>query len=307
MLNKTIAKFPLIVIFAASICLAFSACSDAGRSKVDVVNPAYQIESDEISESSGLAASQCQPNVFWTHNDSGDGPYIYAINSKGENLGTWQVKNAENKDWEDMASFKNGGGQCFLYIGEIGNTDKLERSQHVVYRVPEPVISAGDADSKKGNARNTEPAEAMNFKYSDKKNDAEALMVHPNTGEIYILTKQRSNPSGVYKLGNAFGSAVTVAQKIADLSVPAVPNGLLTGGAISPDGKRVTVCDYSAAYELALPDGAINFDEIWQRKPAAIDLGIRKQGETVTYSSNGTSIFATSEKRNSPIIEVKRQ
>ena len=33
---------------------------------------------DELSESSGLAVSRAQPGVLWSHNDSGDGPNVYA-------------------------------------------------------------------------------------------------------------------------------------------------------------------------------------------------------------------------------------
>ncbi|MGW7328033.1 kinase, partial [Streptomyces sp. NPDC054840] len=32
-------------------------------------------------ESSGLAASRAHPGVYWTHNDSDDGPYVYAVDA----------------------------------------------------------------------------------------------------------------------------------------------------------------------------------------------------------------------------------
>ena len=81
---------------------------------------------------------------------------------------------------------------------------------------------------------------------------------------------------------------------------------MLTGGAISPDGKRVIICDYSSAYELQLGT-MTNFDDVWKQKPVPVNLGERKQGEAVTYSADGGSVFATSEKKNSPVIEVKRK
>ncbi len=96
-------------------------------------------------------------------------------------------------------------------------------------------------------------------------------------------------------------------EKIADFSVPAIPNGFFTGGDISSDGKRIIICDYFSAYEIVLPENAKNFDEIWKEKPTIVELGEREQGEAVGYSVDGKSIFATSEKKNSPIIEVKRK
>ena len=41
---------------------------------------------DELRESSGLAVSRTQPGVLWSHNDSGDGPNLYAIDMSGRLL-----------------------------------------------------------------------------------------------------------------------------------------------------------------------------------------------------------------------------
>ncbi len=320
MSNKTITKILPFVILA--MCTGFSVLScglaasgDRRRPDFDEQTNAYdkprivgEIKSAEINESSGLAASPCQPNVLWTHNDSGDGPYIFAIDSSGANLGTWKVQDAVNTDWEDLAPFKDTNGQCFLFIGEIGNTEKAERTEHKIYRVKEPLVSQQFANSNRNNAAPTEPADTLTFRYSDASHDAESLLVHPRTGDIYILTKHRNKPSSIYQIKPDFSTGgVTVAQKISEIAVPAIPNGFLTGGSISPDGTRVILCDYAAAYELSLPSGAANFDEIWKQKPLAIDLGSRKQGEAISYNADGTSIFATSEKRGSPLIEVKRK
>ena len=312
MSKKTIANFSVFVICAAATLLA---CHEGRQApKFDQANSAYnpptvvgEIKSGEITESSGLAASLCQPGVLWTHNDSGDGPYIYAIDSSGTSLGIWKVPNADNEDWEDMALTRDSSGKCFLLIGDIGNTDKLERSQHKIYRVPEPTVAhEKDVTSKRDAPPSSAPV-VLDFKYPDGRHDAETLMVHPQNGTIYVLTKSRSKPSNVYKSAPAFGTgALATAEKLGEFTVPVIPNGFLTGGSIAPDATRAVICDYAAAYEIALPSGA-DFDEIWKQKPVPISLGTRKQGESVTYSADGKSIFATSEKRGSPIIDVKRR
>ena len=87
------------------------------------------IKTKEIDESSGLAASKCTEDVFWTHNDSGDGAYIFALDSNGEKLATYKVKNADNNDWEDIAEIKDSNGECFLYIGDIGNNSRTKPVQ----------------------------------------------------------------------------------------------------------------------------------------------------------------------------------
>ncbi|MEJ7849131.1 MAG: hypothetical protein WKF92_13695 [Pyrinomonadaceae bacterium] len=314
MLNKTITKFFVFVIFAAFVSSCHSKANgedeppmfDRAASDYEKPKIVGRIEFGEIKESSGITMSRCQRDIIWTHNDSGDGPFIYAMSSKGKHLGAWQVRNARNLDWEDIASFKDSFGKCQLYIGETGNTDKNERSEHKIYRVAEPIVGASDSNSTSKNTLQTAAAEVLIFSYPDSRHDAETLLVHPQTGDIYVLTKQRDKPSGVYKLKPIFDESITVkAEKISDITLPAVPNGLLTGGEISPDGKRLILCDYFAGYELTLPVGAASFDDIWKQKPFAIELGDRKQGEAIGYSADGLSILATSEGKNQPIIEVK--
>lgn len=316
--NKTITKFSVFVIFAAFLSTGTGACHnsvigggeppsvDGTKSPYDGPKVIGKIESDEITESSGIAASRCQQGVIWTHNDSGDGAFIYAVNAGGRHLGTWQIPNARNIDWEDIAGFKDGEGKCYLYIGEIGNNNN-ERAEHKIYRVAEPAVHASDSNSTRKEPIQTEPAEILTFSYPDARQDAETLMVHPKNGEIYVLTKHRSGPSAVYKLKPVFDTSVVVkAEKVSDITVPAIPNGLLTGGDIAPDGSHVILCDYFAGYELVLPDGASNFDEIWKQKPTVVELGDRKQGEAVSYAADGLSILATSEGKSPPLIEAKR-
>ncbi len=322
MSNKTITKKIIFVISWLVLIASFTACfsvvsqdeKQIADNKAEEVSKNYQkprivgkIESKEITESSGLAASHCNQNVFWTHNDSGDAAFIYAINARGEKLGTWRVTGAKNNDWEDLATFKNEKGECFLYIGDIGNNEWL-KSEFTVYRVKEPKVSDADKISSRKNPVETESAEAIKFDYPDMRHDAETLLVNPQSGDVYVLSKSLSSASGVYKLPKNYDFyKVNHLEKIADLTVPAFPNGLLTGGEISPDGKRVIVCDYFNAYEITLPEKAKSFDEIWREKPLIVELGERAQGEAICYSIDGKSIFATSEKRNSPIIEVKRK
>ena len=323
MLKRNIPKIFAYVICFGAICTIFSAClpisSNDSKSKnntpagnnqksADYKEPKVvgTVGSDEISESSGLVNSPCQPGVFWTHNDSGNSAFIFALDKTGKKLATFRVSEAKNTDWEDLAIRKEPSGECFLYIGEIGNNARA-RGEFTVYKVKEPGIS-GETNSSKKSPLATEPAQAIKFEYPDMRHDAETLLVHPSTGDIYVLSKRLSGASAVYKLKAGFDlNKTNTLEKITDFTVPAIPNGLLTGGSISPDGKRVVVCDYFAAYEIVLPKNAKNFDEIWQQKPQKIELGQRAQGEAIAYAADGKSIYATSEEKNSPLIMVERK
>jgi hypothetical protein len=296
--------FGLIVIFAAGCGGTLTSTASTSDYAAPIV--VGRIEADDIRESSGLTASECQ-DVLWTHNDAGSDAFIFGMSTEGKHLGTWRVANAHNVDWESIASQKDSSGKCFLIIGDIGDNAE-DRRELEIYRIPEPAVSAETPRSTVANPLLTEPAQSMKFKYPAGRHNAETILVHPQTGDIYVVTKKRRGPAGVYKIKPAFGTALAVeSEKIADVSVPSKPEGLLTGGSISPDGKLVMLCDLKAGYEFVLPDGAASPDAIWTQKPVVVDLGDRKQGEGVSYGRDGVSLYASSEKKNSPLFLIKRK
>ena len=315
MLN--IPKFGRFVIFSLFLCALVSSCSsvssrpadtpyDMDVSKFREPEITGSIGSREIRESSGVAASRCQENVLWTHNDSDDGPFIFALDPQGRNLGTWKVANSENVDWEDIAAFKDTDGRCYLLIADTGNNYR-KRNVLKIYRVEEPSVTNKSLETRRRNSLLTEPAENFSFSFEDGAHDAETILVHPASGNIYLVTKNITSAAGVYKLEPFHTTPDQTAIKVGNISVPAVPNGLITGGDISPDGRRVAVCDYFGAYELTLPENASDFDNIWEARAIKFDIGRRAQGEAITYADGGNTLYATSEKRNSPIYRVFRQ
>ena len=260
------------------------------------------LEDRRVKESSGLAASRRAPGLFWTHNDSGDGPLVYAFDRAGRARGAWRVEGAQAVDWEDIAAGPGPSrGQSYLYAGDIGDNGR-KREFVVVYRFPEPEVSATQDPPQE--ARPTQPSEPIRLKYPDGPHNAEALAVHPTTGDIYVVTK--ANPeAGVYKLAAPFDpKALNTLTKVGSLRGPDFFGTLVTGADISPDGRRVALCDYAQGYELTLPEGAKGFDEVWRQTPAAFSLGARMQGEAVAYRLDGAALLATSERAPTPLFEL---
>ena len=281
-----------------------AAAAEATPLPLDPTKPVQlaTLEDRRVKESSGLVASRRSPDLFWTHNDSGDGPFVYAFDRKGRSRGTWRVQGASAQDWEDIAAGPGPAqGQSYLYAGDIGDNGR-EREFVVVYRFPEPELNAEPAGGKE--ARTTQPSEALRLKYPDGAHNAEALAVHPTTGDIYIITKANAE-AGVYKLAAPFDpKAVNTLTKVATLRGPDFFGTLVTGADISPDGRRVALCDYAQGYELTLPEDSKSFDEVWRQTPAALSLGARLQGESVAYRLDGAALLATSEQTPTPLFEV---
>ena len=265
------------------------------------------IKDRSISESSGLVASRRTPGAYWTHNDSGDGPFIYGIDAHGDSLGTFNVTGAQARDWEDISIGPGPqASQSYLYIGDIGDNNDV-RKDVVIYRVLEPELTAATRKFTKKAPGTTEPAEAIRLKYPDGPHDAEALLVHPTSGHIYIVTKLMIADPTVYEVAPPFATGTTITMtRIGTIHVPSLFGGVVTGGAISPDGRRAALCDYFQGYELTLPAGSNDFNDIWKQRMIGFDFGKRKQGESIAYRSDGKALLGTSEGRGSPLIQVVR-
>jgi hypothetical protein len=314
--NTNITKIAAFVIFLLASSIISTGCGllPSGRAATDderASGPyerpvvAGKLESADLREASGIAASKCQPDVFWVQNDSGDQALIYAIDSKGKHLGAWKVAGANNRDWEDIATVKNGD-RCYVLVGEIGDNER-KHERIAVFRVEEPTVTPENAASSSKEPLTTAEAAVSYINYPNERHDAEALLAHPTSGEVYLVTKSNNSPSHIYKFKPRFEGETQALERVGEVAVPAIPNGSVTGGDISSDGKRLILCDYFAGYELALPEGSKDFDDVWKVRPVRVDLGKRELGEAVAYSADGSFVIAVSEKRYTPVNVAKRK
>ena len=267
-----------------------------------------KIKIESVTESSGLVASRTLPGAYWTHNDSGGGPFIYAFNTRGNSLAVFRVTGASARDWEDISIGPGPqANKSYLYIGDIGD-NSAARADIVVYRVLEPDLKSANKGSTKARPLTTASAEAIRLKYPDGKYDAETLLVHPTTGNLYILTKALFANPVVYEATAPLTPGKTITMKrIGEVRIPSIFGGAITGGSVSPDGRRVALCDYFSGYELVLPARSKNFNDIWKEKMTGFDLGKRKQGEAIAYRLDGNALLATSEGREFDLIQVERR
>lgn len=249
-----------------------------------------RIRNPRITESSGLVASRTYEGVLWTHNDSGDGPFLYALDMKGRTLGRWEVTGAEAFDWEDIAL----GPGDILYIGDIGD-NTASRPSITIYRVPEP-------DPRAGNG-NTEPATPIELTYPRGPQDAETLMVHPVTGDLYIVTKNISGQAVLFSSEAPLDKTIRL-KRLGPLTIPSTYGGI-TAGDIAIPGDKAVLATYLEAFEFVIGNGRSDFDSIWDTEPAPIDVGARPQGEAIAYGPDGTSILTTSEGARSALTLVE--
>jgi hypothetical protein len=254
-----------------------------------------------LAETSGLAVSRAQPGVYWSHNDSGDAPNLYAIDRSGRLLATFRLEGAEARDWEDMDSgaclgdlSPQAASTACLYLADIGDNDGV-RPWVTVYVVAEPLVSPDTAGIR------TVQWRSFRYRYPNGSDDAEALAVLPD-GDVTIVSKGRSGTIGFYRLRrDAIVRAITsgevlLAEFAGDTGIP--PDARIgrnaTGAAVSPDGLTLAVRTYYEVYFFrALKDR----DGVgWRSAGTPCFLGnAESQGEAIDYLDDDT-LLLTSER-----------
>ncbi len=275
------------------------------------------LQDGAITESSGVVAGRrAAGRLLWTHNDSGDGPFVYAVGMKGGKRGTFRLRGVQTvTDCEDIAIGPGPqAGVPYLYLGDIGdNTSVRSAASHVctVYRVPEPVVASSARASTQAHPVLTATAEAFRYVYPDGPHNAETLLVHPKTGRIYVVAKNPNGHDGVYAFPPSLDArAVVTLKKLATVVISGEPDlypNLVTGGDIAPDGRHVVLRTYWYAYEFAAPASAAGFDSVWHAHPRRILVPLQPQGEGIGYAyPQGDAFYLTSEGTHTSLYKVSR-
>jgi hypothetical protein len=205
-----------------------------------------------VTEASGLVASRQNPGVLWTHNDSGSRGTIFALATNGTYFARHYIPDVSSGDFEDIAIGPGPLAQFqYIYLGDIGD-NPMTRTNIRVFRFSEPAVYAYQS-----NAPVDFPvfgAQEISLSYPDGPFNAEALMIDPITGDLFITTKH-TNTARLYQATRAeleTGGPVTLrfVREIAFRSV--------SGADISADGSMIAI-----------------------RRPGRIGLWTRKAGQSV--------------------------
>jgi len=143
------------------------------------------IENLALDESSGLTASHLHPDIFWSINDSGGKPILYAFDLDGMTVGEWPVAAESNIDWESMDSFVLDG-VSYIAIGDTGNNFRWRRQVSIlVVKEPISLLPAANPVSIEWQ---------FNYRYPEGYRDSEALTVDVGAHKIYVLSKRHYPP-----------------------------------------------------------------------------------------------------------------
>ncbi|MER7211392.1 hypothetical protein ABT340_30440 [Streptosporangium sp. NPDC000239] len=238
----------------------------------------FTFKDSRITESSGLAVSPTHPDIYYTHNDSSDGPIFFAVGADGRTRAKFTLQGGSARDWEAMAVSKDPKtGRGVLWFADIGDNFDGAWPDVSVYRVPEPATMR-DA---------VIPATRYRFKYEDGGHNAEGIMVNPTTGRLYVVSK--AFVGAVYAAPKRLRTDRTnVLRKVGSAPIMA------TDAAYAPDGSSYVIRTYFSA-TVYRPSG----DQI-----ARLSMPQLEQAESITYTPDGKAVLTGSEGRNSPVYRV---
>lgn len=185
--------------------------------------------SSDVEETSGLIYLNGR---IITHNDSGDGPFLYEIDStNGQVTRTVFIENAGQSDWEDICSDSD-----YIYAADFGNNNGT-RTDLRIYRITIPDFLNSD----------TVTADTISFNYADQTTfnsnpfftnyDAEALVAFGDS--LYIFSKSwSSQQANIYPVSKQPGTYTLTKSD----SVPS--QGLVTGAEINLSTGEVWLVGY---------------------------------------------------------------
>lgn len=223
-----------------------------------------------LNENSGMIMTS--NNNLWIHNDSGNEPFLYKIDSNGVLLDTIKLIGVIAKDWEDITQDAQGN----VYIGDFGNNSH-NRTDLVIYKIPNPDNILVDS---------VVPQE-IKFTYSDQtvfpdpdqNKDCEAMFHHNNS--LYLISKNWGNgqSSNFYKLPDSPGTYV--ANLFDSLISP-----MITGADMHPSG-RLAILSMNSLFLI----DSITGDDFRNGRSKVINLAL-SQKEGICFSDSNTILIS---------------
>jgi len=247
--------------------------------------PVCRIDAEHMTELSGMVATA---GGFIVVNDGSDDPAARKIFYLDDRCAVTRTVSfpSRPRDTEDMGQTPDGT----LWVADIGDNDR-NRSSIGLWKLP------------KGSSR----PRLYRLSYPDGPHDAEAFLFGGD-GTPLVVTKAVGSAAVYEPVAALRTDKATPLKKAGEVPMPitttsnpfSIPGRLvITGGAVSPDGKHVALRTYADAFEFDVTGGNV-VGAITRGRPRQIPLPNEPQGESVAYTTDGTALLTVSETSRQP-------
>ena len=264
------------------------------------------VEDPDIKEASGIVESRRTPGVYWVHNDSGDTERFWALSATGATLGTWTIDGKKPRDLEDLAlGYGPDGEPDWLYLGDVGDNAE-SRDEIRILRFEEPIV---DPHATEPVVAIVEP-DVIELTYPDDvARNSESILIDPLNGDLYVIVKDITGISGVYRVVAPFGGELPIRmEEVASLlfgEAPLYGSALTTGSDASADGRWILIRTYSSLY-LWRRDLERPLYTAFEEPPCPVPVASEPQGEAVGFAANGRDYLTVSERSEQPLYVYRR-
>ncbi|GAA4293817.1 hypothetical protein [Aestuariibaculum suncheonense] len=250
---------PLKIQHYLIICIFLVSCNTGKLHVVaDIPNDLKEVSGNEITTNSDL---------IWVIEDAGNRNNVYGLNDKGYIVKDIDIKNANNMDWEDLTTDKEGN----LYVGDIGNNDK-NRKWLSILKISNPE-----------NIDDETTAEVIRFKLpkGESPKDFEAFFLR---NDFFYLFSKEPGKSILIKVPNVIGKHT--AEILSEFNLNGKHNHI-TSADISDDGKTVVLLNHEKVWTLT------NFtdDNFFNGKLTKLPFEHDSQKEGVCFIDNNTILI----------------
>lgn len=244
-----------------------------------------------LEESSGVAASVNNSGMLWTHEDGGNGNFIYLVDgTTAEILCTYRITGASNTDWEDMEVVADPEtNKSYIYIADTGDNDE-RRSTSIIFRLEEPVYTEND----KGKTVQTASSalESYPFRYIGGSKDVESMFVDRDSKDVYLVTK-RDERSRLYIIPAPSMSSSNRAYHVGNLGFKEA-----SAATANHNGSKFIVRNRQYLFYWERQNGE-KIWEVFKRTPQRLPYFGEVQGEAVCFDAQD-NYYTTSEKGDRP-------
>lgn len=245
--------------------------------------PLAELTDKRLKEASGLAASIQNPEMFWTHNDSGNEADIYLIDKNVDIKMTVSLVNGQNRDWEDIVLGPGPDStKTYIYVGDIGDNDAVHAYKYI-YRFPEPVFTNDDQID-------IMEFDTIVFRLEDGMKDTESLFIDDETKNLYVVSK-REEPVSLYQLKypQISGDTLTASK------VLVLPFTEIVSAERFEKNGDILMKNYSTIYYWKNINSG-DIVSLLTSHPAEIPFE-EPSGEAITWAPDGGGFYTISEKK----------